>query len=104
MGIRGVAQLASASGLGPEGPVFESQYPDNKKRIIIAIVLFLFLSGYTNKKRATGPSFILYQVLLSLDSCDARKHLALDGLEESAAAGRDVGHLVGKAELGAACY
>ena len=32
-GIRGVAQLASASGLGPEGPVFESQYPDkNKKR------------------------------------------------------------------------
>ena len=25
---RGVAQLASASGLGPEGPVFESQYPD----------------------------------------------------------------------------
>ena len=28
---RGVAQLASASGLGPEGPVFESQYPDNVK-------------------------------------------------------------------------
>ncbi len=27
-GKRGVAQLASASGLGPEGPVFESQYPD----------------------------------------------------------------------------
>lgn len=26
--FRGVAQLASASGLGPEGPVFESQYPD----------------------------------------------------------------------------
>ena len=25
---RGVAQLASASGLGPEGPVFESLYPD----------------------------------------------------------------------------
>ena len=29
---RGVAQLASASGLGPEGPVFESQYPDIKKK------------------------------------------------------------------------
>ena len=28
---RGVAQLASASGLGPEGPVFESQYPDKKR-------------------------------------------------------------------------
>ena len=27
---RGVAQLASASGLGPEGPVFESQYPDSR--------------------------------------------------------------------------
>ena len=27
---RGVAQLVSASGLGPEGPVFESQYPDKK--------------------------------------------------------------------------
>ena len=33
MGTRGVAQLASASGLGPEGPVFESQYPDNKATI-----------------------------------------------------------------------
>ena len=31
-GYRGVAQLASASGLGPEGPVFESQYPDFKGR------------------------------------------------------------------------
>ena len=29
---RGVAQLVSASGLGPEGPVFESQYPDKKKQ------------------------------------------------------------------------
>lgn len=25
-----MAQLASASGLGPEGPVFESQYPDSR--------------------------------------------------------------------------
>ena len=30
---RGVAQLASASGLGPEGPVFESQYPDLQRLI-----------------------------------------------------------------------
>ena len=29
---RGVAQLASASGLGPEGPVFESLYPDRQKK------------------------------------------------------------------------
>ena len=33
-GKRGVAQLASASGLGPEGPVFESQYPDKLKATI----------------------------------------------------------------------
>lgn len=26
-----MAQLASASGLGPEGPVFESQYPDKER-------------------------------------------------------------------------
>lgn len=32
-----MAQLASASGLGPEGPVFESQYPD-KKRLILKIL------------------------------------------------------------------
>ena len=31
-GTRGVAQLASASGLGPEGPVFESQYPDIQQK------------------------------------------------------------------------
>ena len=29
--LRGVAQLASASGLGPEGRVFESHHPDRKK-------------------------------------------------------------------------
>ena len=33
---RGVAQLASASGLGPEGPVFESQYPDKRSNLRIA--------------------------------------------------------------------
>ena len=30
--FRGVAQLASASALGAEGPLFESQYPDRRKR------------------------------------------------------------------------
>ena len=29
--LRGVAQLASASGLGPEGRVFESHHPDESK-------------------------------------------------------------------------
>ena len=39
---RGVAQLASASGLGPEGPVFESQYPDIKRDKLYSLSLFLF--------------------------------------------------------------
>ena len=38
---RGVAQLASASGLGPEGPVFESQYPDNGA-VDFQLLFFLF--------------------------------------------------------------
>ena len=40
-GTRGVAQLASASGLGPEGPVFESQYPDNGA-VDFQLLFFLF--------------------------------------------------------------
>ena len=40
---RGVAQLASASGLGPEGPVFESQYPDIFPKELTDFSGFLFL-------------------------------------------------------------
>ena len=42
-----MAQLASASGLGPEGPVFESQYPDTKEKQSsdFQVVAFLF-SGF----------------------------------------------------------
>ena len=36
-----MAQLASASGLGPEGPVFESQYPD-KRAVDFQLLFFLF--------------------------------------------------------------
>ena len=36
-----MAQLASASGLGPEGPVFESQYPDNGA-VDFQLLFFLF--------------------------------------------------------------
>ena len=35
-----MAQLASASGLGPEGPVFESQYPDSRADDSSRIVRF----------------------------------------------------------------
>lgn len=31
--IRGVAQMASASGLGPEGPGFKSQHPDQVNKV-----------------------------------------------------------------------
>ena len=41
---RGVAQLASASGLGPEGPVFESQYPDKAEAEMLP--LFLCFGGW----------------------------------------------------------
>ena len=40
---RGVAQLVSASGLGPEGPVFESQYPDILQKRLLEIKWPLFL-------------------------------------------------------------
>ena len=44
---RGVAQLASASGLGPEGPVFESQYPDFRKQLLgIQVVAFFFCTCF----------------------------------------------------------
>ena len=38
-------------------------------------------------------------LFVATDSSDTGKHLALDGLKESAATGRDVRHLVGKAKL-----
>ena len=49
--IRGVAQLASASGLGPEGPVFESQYPDIKEETEICFLLVI-LSQHRQKLKA----------------------------------------------------
>ena len=41
---------------------------------------------------------------LFIYSSYAREHLAFDSLEEGTTAGRDVRNLVGKTELGAACY
>ena len=37
-----MAQLVSASGLGPEGPVFESQYPDKIHRQLLEIQVVAF--------------------------------------------------------------
>ena len=44
--IRGVAQLVSASGLGPEGPVFESQYPDTNPKQLLEIQVVAFFMPY----------------------------------------------------------
>ena len=37
--------------------------------------------------------------MLFVDSCNTRKHLAFDGLEQSTTTGRDVANLIGKAEF-----
>ena len=44
---RGVAQLASASGLGPEGPVFESQYPDIFRKQLLGFQVVVFFIIFT---------------------------------------------------------
>ena len=45
-----MAQLASASGLGPEGPVFESQYPDIEgNSLIFSGFLFCFSAFFSAK-------------------------------------------------------
>ena len=56
---RGVAQLASASGLGPEGPVFESQYPDNiKNDYLKSSGRFLLLPIYAKKAQRKKYCFV----------------------------------------------
>ncbi len=54
-GTRGVAQLASASGLGPEGPVFESQYPD-KRQLSDGSCFFLYNFGLVDLWDLDGSS------------------------------------------------
>ena len=48
-GKRGVAQLASASGLGPEGPVFESQYPDKGNYLMIVAFFWVMVQKTVGK-------------------------------------------------------
>ena len=55
-----MAQLVSASGLGPEGPVFESQYPDiiQKQLLetqVVAFSLSPFSSFWIYPGRLNGP-------------------------------------------------
>ena len=46
-----MAQLASASGLGPEGPVFESQYPDTTRATVLAAFVFMPFSRCVMRAR-----------------------------------------------------
>ena len=62
-GIRGVAQLVSASALGAEGPPFESEYPD-KKRMFQTKHPF-FISSFLRK---LGQSALIWQIYLTTRS------------------------------------
>ena len=46
-----MAQLASASGLGPEGPVFESQYPDIQQKPADFQQVFSFYAEGTAQRK-----------------------------------------------------
>ncbi len=59
-----MAQLASASGLGPEGPVFESQYPDFKGRANIFSPSFFVRSLLDQDKFYVVNTFIFSFVFL----------------------------------------
>ena len=52
-----MAQLVSASGLGPEGPVFESQYPDRflKQLLEIQVVAFFLYAQHGHVLKGEGP-------------------------------------------------
>ena len=77
---RGVAQLASASGLGPEGPVFESRYPDNATLDVAQLVAHLVrdqeVEGSSpfiqTRKSPTRKSRALYLFFLRCAGCPRR--------------------------------
>ena len=47
-----MAQLASASALGAEGPPFESEYPDTKNQVFAATqILVSFIDGTQTEHR-----------------------------------------------------
>ena len=59
---RGVAQLASASGLGPEGRVFESHHPDMKAacRILQAAFVCQPMTCQPTTHTSTCRSKVMY--------------------------------------------
>ena len=71
-----MAQLASASGLGPEGPVFESQYPDEIQKQLsdFQVVAFSFLCIFLCKNkfsitlRHINPIWYREFAMLSIDT------------------------------------
>ena len=68
-----MAQLASASGLGPEGPVFESQYPDIRGTAGLTCRSFYFISRFLSEHpfgaetRTDFPSVHTGEIAADLD-------------------------------------
>ncbi len=60
-----MAQLASASGLGPEGPVFESQYPDIQQKPAENQQVFFFLRGGDMDIKSGEPPFRRFPTIFS---------------------------------------
>ena len=60
-GIRGVAQLVSASALGAEGPPFESEYPDKKELYESMTLFFVYDPSGLPGRTATGKGCKIYR-------------------------------------------
>ena len=58
-----MAQLVSASGLGPEGPVFESQYPDtNPKQLLeFQVVAFFYTVFLLCDAKSVTLAFVAFE-------------------------------------------
>ena len=52
-----------------------------------------------NSRSTVEARFYCAHLIVSFYSCNARKHLTFDGLEEGTTTGRDVRNLVGQTEL-----
>ncbi len=58
-----MAQLASASGLGPEGPVFESQYPDIKRLIFGSASFYVHMQRFLDIRYNGQRIWIISDIL-----------------------------------------
>lgn len=90
------------------------QSKQDKRQKIALREIWTSKTYFSNKEGSLKNRLPLYDFKISatrgiefklfIYSCYAWEHLTLDCFEKGAATGRDVGNLVGKTELGAACY